>query len=72
MLLFVQLMKIFLRTGWGESTDFIQGGLFNNLNGLSQGKGAAHVSCLVLSVVLIHIYKRLSYGSKSHSLMERI
>ena len=64
MLQSIQLMKFFLRTGWGESTDCFGGDILRILHGLCQGNGAAPAAWLALSSVLIVAYKSLGYGSK--------
>ena len=64
MLQSIQLMKFFLRTGWGESTDCFGGDALRILHGLCQGNGAAPAAWLALSSVLIVAYKSLGYGSK--------
>ena len=45
MLRSIQLMKFFLRTGWGESTSFICGDLLQILHGMCQGNGVACFEC---------------------------
>ena len=72
MLVSIQLIKLFLRTGWGESTYFIEGAILNILRGLYQGNGAAPASWMVLSLVLVRVYKRLGYGSKTRTPMTRV
>jgi hypothetical protein len=60
----IQLMKFFLRTGWGESQSFIGGDPTCILHGLCQGNGAAPASWLLLSSFLISIHKRNGHGVK--------
>ena len=67
MLMSIQLMKFYLRTGWGESTRCIGGNPLFILMGLCQGNGAAPASWLVLSSMLVRILKQLGYGTKVES-----
>ena len=62
MLYSIQLMKFFLRTGWGESTRYIGGDVLKILHGLCQGNGAAPAAWLVLSAIIIRLYKRRGLG----------
>ena len=68
----IQLMKFFLRTGWGESSEFIGGDVMKILHGTCQGNGAAPAAWLVLSLVLVMIYKSLGFGSKMISPITRV
>ena len=72
MLRSMQMMIFFLRTGWGESKGFIGGNILKILHGLCQGNGAAPASWLVLSYVLITIYKNLGFGSRVESPITRV
>ena len=72
MLRSIQLMKFFLRTGWGESQEFIGGDVMKILHGMCQGNGAAPAAWLVLSSVLVMIYKSLGFGSKMRSPIMRV
>ena len=62
----------FLRTGWGESKGFIGGNILKILHGLCQGNGAAPTSWLVLSSVLVTIYKNLGFSSRVESPITRV
>ena len=64
MLRSIQLMKFFLRTGWGESLRFIGGDVYRILHGLCQGNGAAPAAWLVLSSVLVRILRRQGFGTR--------
>ena len=64
MLLTIQLMKFFLRTGWGESQRCIGGDILFIMMGLCQGNGAAPASWLVLSSLLVRILKQMGYGTR--------
>ncbi len=59
----IQTMKFFQRTAQGDSTTFMGGrGHDNPLQGLCQGNGAAPACWLMLSLVLMHCYKRQGFG----------
>ena len=68
----IQLMKFFLRTGWGESSQYIGGEVHRILHGLCQGNGAAPAGWLVLSSVLVRILKRLGFGTKMNAPISRV
>ena len=75
MLTSIQLMKFFLRTGWGESTRSIGGNIANIFHGLCQGNGAAPAGWLVLSSILVRLLKQRGFGTKvtspvSHVLLD--
>jgi len=72
MLLSIQLMKFYLRTGWGESQRFIGGDIWRILHGLCQGNGAAPAGWLALSSLLVWIQKRQGYGAKVQSPITRV
>ena len=67
MLQSIQLIKFCLRTGWGKFTTFMGGNLVRILHGLCQGNGAALARWLVLSSVLVTIYKSLGFCSKTET-----
>ena len=71
MLQSIQLMKFFLRTGWGQSDSYIGGDPLHILHGMCQGNGAAPAAWLVLSAMLIRIYKRRGHGAKLRSPITR-
>ena len=60
----IQMMKFFLKTGWGESTSSISGNIMRILHGLCQGNGAAPAAWLMLRSVLVMVYKNLGFGSR--------
>ena len=64
MLVLIQLMKLFLRTGQGELTDFMGGDSVHNLHSMCQGNGAALASWMALSLVIVRVYNRLGSGKK--------
>ncbi len=72
MLSTIQLMKFFLKTGWGESQSFMGGNILRILHGLCQGNGAAPAAWLMLSSVLVTVYKNLGFGSTVESPMTRV
>ena len=72
MLSSIQLMKFFLRTGWGESSRYIGGDILKILHGLCQGNGAAPAAWLVLSSLLVAVYKSLGFGAKMESPITRV
>jgi len=64
-LISIQTMKIFQRTGYGESKTFF-GGKSNNwyIMGLGQGNRMAPPSWIQLSSVLVNIFKRKGFGAQ--------
>ena len=64
MLLSIQMMKFFLRTGWGESESWIGGNPLKILLGMCQCNGAAPAAWLMLSSVLVNVYKSLGFGAR--------
>ena len=71
MLQTIQMMKFYLRTGWGESTRYIGGDPLTILHGMCQGNGAAPAAWLVLSSFLVSIYKSMGYGSRTQAPITR-
>ena len=71
MLQTIQMMKFYLRTGWGESTRYIGGDPLTILHGMCQGNGAAPSAWLVLSSFLVSIYKSMGYGSRTQAPITR-
>ena len=72
MLRSIQLMTFFLRTGWGESHTSVGGDVMKILHGLCQGNGAAPASWLVLSSVLVRIYRAMGFGATMTSPITRV
>ena len=64
MLLSIQMMKFFLRTGWGESGSWIGGNPLKILHGMCQGNVAAPAAWIMLSSVLVNVYKSLGFGAR--------
>jgi hypothetical protein len=61
----IQTMKFFQRTARGDSSMFMGGrGRDNPLQGLCQGNGAAPACWLIISLLLMHGYKRKGFGSR--------
>ena len=71
MLRSIQLMKFYLRTGWGESADFIGGDVLRILHGMCQGNDAAPAAWLVLSSLLVKIYRKMGCGSHTRAPVSR-
>lgn len=66
----IQVMKLYQRTGHGNSTTYMGGtnrACQRLLQRLCQGNGAAPACWLMPSSVLMHCYKREGYGSKGIS-----
>jgi hypothetical protein len=60
----LQTMKLFQRTGFGESKTFFGGPFhFPSMMGLSQGNRAAPPSWIKLSAVLVNVFKQLNLGA---------
>ena len=64
-LISIQTMKIFQRTGYGESKTYFGGkGSKRYIMGLGQGNRAAPPSWIQLSSVLVNIFKKIGLGAK--------
>ncbi len=64
MLICLQPMKFFQRTGFGESRTFSRGaGIRLYMMGLGQGNRAAPPSWIQLSAVLVNVFKQLDLGA---------
>jgi hypothetical protein len=64
MLTTIQEMKIFLRTGFGNSTDFASLTLSIKTQGLCQGNGASLAGWAVVSICIISAHKKK--GQRAH------
>ena len=65
LLLPIQTMKFFQRTGLGDSSTYMGGpGLRLPLQGLCQGNGAAPACWLMICSVLMHCYLRQGHGAR--------
>jgi hypothetical protein len=64
MLLAIQNMQFFLRTGFGESTVSYGSSITNLLQGLCQGNGAAPPGWQLLSALMITVHKAQGFGMK--------
>ncbi len=61
----IQMMKFFQRTARGDSTTFMGGrGRDNPLQGLCQGNSAALACWLIISLLLMHGYRRKGFRSR--------
>ena len=62
MLTTIQEMKFFLRTGFGDSTDFASSQFEIKTQGLCQGNGASPAGWAVVSICLINAHKKKGHG----------
>jgi hypothetical protein len=62
MLMTIQEMKFFLRTGFGDSTDFASSQFKIKTQGLCQGNGASPAGWAVVSICLIKAHKKKGHG----------
>ena len=58
----IENMKFFLRTGFGNSTEFAGGGISMKTQGLCQGNGALPAGWAVMSICILR-----AHGKKGHS-----
>jgi hypothetical protein len=63
MLMTIQEMKFFLRTGFGDSTDFDNSKLEIKTQGLCQGYGTSPAGWAVVSICIINAHKRKGHGA---------
>ena len=63
MLTTIQEMKFFLRTGFGDSTDFANSKLEIKTQGLCQGYGTSPAGWAVVSICIINAHKRKGHGA---------
>ncbi len=56
-------MKFFLRTGFGDSTDFASSTLLIKTQGLCQGNGASPAGWAVVSICIISTHKKKGHGA---------
>ena len=63
MLTTIQEMKLFLRTGFGDSTDFASSTLSIKTQGLCQGNGASPAGWAVVSICIISAHKKKGHGA---------
>ncbi len=63
MLTTIQEMKFFLRTGFGDSTDFASSTLSIKTQGLCQGNGASPAGWAVVSICIISAHKKKGHGT---------
>ena len=62
MLTTIQEMKFFLRTGFGDSSDFASSQFEIKTQGLCQGNGASPAGWAVVSICLINAHKKKGHG----------
>ena len=63
MLTTIQEMKFFLRTGFGDSTNFATSSLSIKTQGLCQGNGASPAGWAVVSICIINAHKKKGHGA---------
>ena len=63
MLTTIQEMKFFLRTGFGDSTDFASLTLSIKTQGLCQGNGASPAGWAVVSICILNAHKKKGHGA---------
>ena len=63
MLTTIQEMKFFLRTGFGDSTNFATSSLSITTQGLCQGNGASPAGWAVVSICIINAHKKKGHGA---------
>ena len=56
-------MKFYLRTGFGESKEYMTALLGRSIQGLCQGNAAAPAGWSLISAVLINVYKSFGHGA---------
>ncbi len=64
MLSAIENMKIFLRTGFGDSMKFAGGGIHIKTQGLTQGNGASLAGWAVISIVILKAHGKKGHGAK--------
>jgi hypothetical protein len=64
MLWMVENMKFFLRTGFGNSTLFAEGGISIKTQGLCQGNRASPAGWAVISICILWAHGKKSHGAK--------
>ena len=62
MLTALEEMKYFLRTAYGDSSDFAGSSLSVKFQGLCQGNGAAPAGWAVISITILHAHKGKGHG----------
>jgi len=64
MLSAIENMKFFLRTGFGDSTKFVGGGIRIKTQGLTQGNGASLAGWAVISIVILNAHRKKGHVAK--------
>ena len=62
MLTAIQDMKYFLRTAYGDSTEFVGSTIEVKFQGLCQGNGVAPAGWAVISITILHAHKAKGHG----------
>ena len=65
-------MKYFLRTAYGDSSNFAGSSIHLKFQGLCQGNGAAPAGWAVVSIVIIRAHKRKGFGARFLCLISQI
>ncbi len=68
----IQMIKLFLRTGFGESRTYIGDNAVHILYGVCQSNGVASVAWLIVSSFLVILYKRLDQETRMESPITRV
>ncbi len=72
MLSTIENMKFFLRTGFGDSTKFVGGGIRIKTQGLTQGNGASLAGWAVISIVILNAHRKKGHGAKFVCLITKL
>jgi hypothetical protein len=60
----IENMKFFLRTGFGNLTLFVGGGISIKTQGLTQGNGASPAGWAVISICILGAHIKMGHGAK--------
>ena len=60
----IENMKFFLRTGFGDSTNFAGGGVSIKTQGMCQGNGASPAGWAVISICILSAHGKKGHGAK--------
>jgi hypothetical protein len=63
MLSAINNMKIFLQTGFGDSTRFVGGGVGVKVQGLTQGNRVSPAGWAVISIVILRAHDKKGHGA---------
>ncbi len=64
MLCTIQEMKFFLRTAYGDSTEFAGSTVEIKTQGLCQGNGAASAGWIIVCITILRAHKWKGHGAK--------